>query len=93
MTASAFERKVEDVEDTFRDHGNLRKCPEQGRAAEARCRLPGLFLSLSCRSVAPGAWFRRFNDFLEGKSKHSHLFIFDQKTDVINEARAGSGLR
>lgn len=28
---------------------------------------------------------KRLNDFLEGKSKHHHIFIFDQKTDVIND--------
>jgi dynein heavy chain len=51
VTASAFNKDVQFVEDVFREHGNL----------------------------------KRFNDFLEGKSKHSHIFIFDQKTDVINE--------
>ena len=29
---------------------------------------------------------KRLNDFLEGKSKHHHIFLFDQKADVINES-------
>ena len=28
---------------------------------------------------------KRLNDFLEGKSKHHHIFVFDQRADVIND--------
>jgi dynein heavy chain len=28
---------------------------------------------------------KRLNDFLEGKSKHHHIFIFDQRADVMND--------
>jgi len=30
--------------------------------------------------------FKKINDFLEGKSKHKHIFIYYQRPDVVNDA-------